>query len=92
MPYVMFAINYIKVVIKRFLDSKFTMVYEVPKTKKRTIQSFVALYAGPDNSMHFRYSAVLMQVFVTFTHGLAVPMLFPITILGVVNTYIMEKL
>jgi hypothetical protein len=42
--------------------------------------------------MHFRYSSVLMQVFVAFTHGLAIPMLFPITILGILNSYIAEKL
>lgn len=32
------------------------------------------------------------QVFVAFTHGLALPLLFPICLMGLINMYIIEKL
>lgn len=75
----------------RAIDSGVTMFDEIPKTKKVTIQEYVNLYAGPEVEIHFRYSAILNIVYVTFTHGLALPILFPIAVFGLVNMYISEK-
>jgi len=41
--------------------------------------------------MHYRYSAILNVVFSTFTHGLALPILFPIAAFAMFNFYICEK-
>lgn len=43
-------------------------------------------------TLHIRYANVLNQVFVAFTYGLALPMLFPICLIGLVNMYITERL
>lgn len=92
MPYIQILMIQAKKLIQRFLDSKLTMFNEVPKTKKVTIQQFINVYAGPEVVVHFRYSSILNMVFVTFTHGLAIPLLFPITLVGVTNIYICERI
>ena len=78
--------------VMRFLDSTKSLFKEIPEsTKKVTIQEYVNLYAGPEVEIHFRYSAILNIVFVTFTHGIALPVLFPIAVVGLLNMYISEK-
>lgn len=61
------------------------------KTKATTTQQFVNLYAGPEYLMHFKYSSILTQVWVSFMYGLFIPILFPIACLGIFNMYIVEK-
>ena len=62
------------------------------KTKKISIQQYINLYAGPEYLIHNNYSSILNIVFVTFMYGLAIPLLFPITLLSLVIVYIIEKL
>lgn len=50
------------------------------------------MYAGPDVYLHYRYSAILNQIWVAMTHGLALPMLFPICLFGIFNIYFVEKM
>ena len=78
--------------VKRFIDSGFSCRKEIPKTKKVTLQQFIELYSGPEVVLHFKYAQVLNLVYVCFTHGLALPLLFPITYLGILNVYICEKI
>lgn len=92
MPFVNVMILFTLKGLVRFLDSNISMFREYPKTKKKTIQAFVNLYAGPEISIHFRYSAILNQIWVAMTHGLAIPVLFPICLLGIFNMYMVEKL
>lgn len=41
--------------------------------------------------MHFRYSNLMNIIFVTFMYGLAMPILFPIALLGIFNMYVTER-
>lgn len=61
-------------------------------TKTLTLQSYVNLYSGPEVTIHFRYANIINQVYVAFTHGLALPMLFPIAMFGLFNIYVIERL
>lgn len=61
-------------------------------TKKKTKQGFTELYAGPFPKMQLRQAGVMRDVWTAFTHGLAVPTLFPIAMLSILNNYIVEKL
>ena len=90
LPYISFLTSYIGVLIPRVVDSG-SFCNQV-NTKLLTVQQYVNLYAGPEVDLHYRYSAVLNQVFVCFTHGLALPLLFPITLFGMLNLYIVERL
>jgi hypothetical protein len=60
-------------------------------TKARTPMQFINLYAGPEYLMHFKYSSIMTQVFVSFMYGLFIPILFPITAFGIINMYLCEK-
>lgn len=62
------------------------------KTKTVTLQQYVNLYSGPVYMMHFKYSSILTQVFVSFMYGMCIPMLFPIALFGIFNMYIVERL
>jgi len=41
--------------------------------------------------INFRYSTLLNMIYVTFTHGLALPILFPICFVGIAITYVIES-
>jgi len=41
--------------------------------------------------MHFKYSAILTTICVTFMYGIALPELFPIAAFTFFNYYIVEK-
>lgn len=41
--------------------------------------------------MHFKYSAILTCIFVTFMYGIALPELFPMTAFTFFNYYVVEK-
>lgn len=75
--------------LKRLLDRKFTS--DVFKTSKKSISAYVDLYAGPNYSLHFKYSSVLNIVFVTMMFGVAMPILYPIACLSLWTLYMVEK-
>lgn len=62
------------------------------KTKKVTNQQYINLYAGPEYMMHFRYSTIMLFVFVAFTYGLFMPIMFPISLIGIFNMYVVERM
>ena len=50
------------------------------------------LYGGPVYLMHFKYSSILNQVWVSFFYGMFLPILFPIALIGIINMYIVERI
>ena len=94
MPLINFILDYIVIYIKRKLDSGFCSCFNKEKkaTKKTTIQQYLHLYSGPDIAINYRYSIILNMVFVTFTHGVALPILFPLCFIGMSIIYILESL
>jgi len=65
--------------------------FEKHKTKATTPFKFISLYAGPAYLMHFKYSSILTQVYISFMYGLFIPILFPIAAFGIFNMYMVEK-
>jgi len=92
MPYVSFITAYIPRLLRRFFDGRMTIFTAEPTTKKVTILQFVRLYSGPEVILHFRYSMLIMSVYITFTYGLILPILWPITLIHVFNLYVVERL
>lgn len=41
--------------------------------------------------MHYKYSALLTIIFVTFTYGYGIPVLFPIAAIAILILYLVEK-
>jgi hypothetical protein len=56
------------------------------------VTEYVNLYSGPEMLMHFKYSNVLNIALVCLTHGIAMPLLFPIGLLGIANNYFTERI
>jgi len=52
----------------------------------------VKLYAGPDVVLHFKYSIFINSIYVCFTYGIAMPVLFPITLFAIFNMYVCERI
>lgn len=95
MPYIEITVRLSIVSLLRGLDSGFRCCPRgpgQPKTKKVTNQQYINLYSGPEYLMHFRYSAIMLQIYVAFTYGLFMPVMFPIALLGVFNMYVVERL
>jgi hypothetical protein len=62
------------------------------RTKCTTIEQYVEMYSGPGHLLHFKFASILQQIFTAFMYGLFIPILFPITLLGLVSTYMSETL
>lgn len=67
-------------------------LYDVKSTKAITIQEFLTIHSGVDAQLHCLFAAVTTQVYVTFMYGLALPILFPILAVAMINTYLVERL
>jgi len=61
-------------------------------TKCVTYKQYEDLYAGPEYSMHFKYSAIIMQVYMSFMYGMMIPILFPLALFGFFNMYVNERI
>ena len=79
--------------IFRILDRGSTgSVDPAKKSKKTTKQTFIDLYSGPVYMIHFKYSSVIMQVYIAFMYGLMIPILFFIVFIGILNMFIVERI
>ena len=65
---------------------------ETVTTKCKNQQQYLNLYAGAEYKLCFQYSSVLTQVCVSFLYGMCVPLLFPITLFGIFNMYMNDRL
>lgn len=93
MPYIEVMIAIIMKQVFRILDRGSPGKVDSTKpTKKTTKQAFIDLYSGPVYMIHFKYSTVIMQVYIAFAYGLFVPFLFITTTIGVLNMYIVERI
>lgn len=61
-------------------------------TECTSIKAYIAKYGGTTYMMHFKYSSILVQIYVAFMYGMFIPMLFPVVTLGIANMYICEKI
>jgi hypothetical protein len=69
-----------------------TNCYTSIKTRAKTIQQYIESHAGPEVELHLQYSLIFVSIFVCFTYGLVLPILFPITFFLMINQYISERI
>lgn len=95
MPYIEIMIAVGIKSLKKLLDSGLFCLQKEDsqmKTKKKSPSQYIILYAGPEYLMHFKYSTLMVQVYVSFMYGLFIPFLFITTCIGIINMYIVERL
>ena len=91
-PLIEFLLFLIIRVIKRCIDQKSICPTDKYKTRAKTISDFEAIYSGPDFFVHYRLSFIVNIVFVTFLFGPGQPILFFVAFVGLVVTYISERI
>lgn len=74
----------------RLWDSGLTL--RATSTKSKSIDNYVDLYSGPAYFIHYKYSYLLNIIFVTFTFGAGIPILFPIALGSFLVLYTVERL
>ena len=85
-------LNMFLIWLRKFRDSGCSKDSARPNTKSTTVQKFIKVFAGPEVTLDFRYSNIIYQVYIAFTYGLALPVLFPIVMLSMTSLMICEKL
>jgi len=60
-------------------------------TRSRTVIDYVEIYAGPEYSIHYKYSTIINTLWITFMFGAGMPLLFPIALCQFVVIYIWER-
>lgn len=78
--------------LKRMIDQRSLCPCDITKTRAKTIVQFETLYSGPAFFVHYRIAFVVNIVFIAFLYGPAMPILFPIALLGLSLNYISERL
>jgi hypothetical protein len=53
---------------------------------------FVNAYTGPEYEIYLKYAYILKYVSVSLVYGYALPILFPITLVALINQYITDRL
>ena len=75
--------------LPRFLDHGFSS--DPYNTRVTNLQAYVDNYSGPLYLMHYKYAHILNIVFVAFTFGYGIPILFPIAAVALFFLYVVEK-
>jgi hypothetical protein len=75
---------------KRFLDRGCSG--NVFNSKKKSVPAYIDTYSGPKYAIHFRYSALLTFISLALVYGAAMPLVFPISVLGYLVYWFNERL
>jgi len=89
-PLIEFGMFYSIINFGRCFDRSFTS--DTFNTKSPSVQAYIDTYAGPAYLIHYRYAAILLQIFVAFCYGCAMPPLYGIAAVAFVILYINERL
>ena len=60
-------------------------------TKTKSIQAYLNVYSGPVYYMHYKWSTIMTNTFITFMYGFGMPILFPLAMGSFIILYIVEK-
>ena len=89
-PLIEFLFAYSLISLKRIWNRGFstnTFITSCP-----TVQAYIDLYAGPAYLIHWRYSAILLNISVAFCYGTCMPFLYIIAVLAFAILYINERI
>ena len=90
-PQIDFMIAYFTQFLRRKYDQGWFTCKRV-KTKTKSIYDYVNLYSGTEYNIALRYSFVLKYVFTSFMYGPIFPIVWPITLVALVNISVWDKI
>ena len=91
-PWVEFVFQWLISAVKRLWDSGTISYHKVTSTKCTTLKHFINLYGGPTYQIHFRFASIMTLVSISFMYGMAIPMMIPVTFLGLISIYVNERI
>lgn len=62
------------------------------RTRQTTLQGYISVHQGMEFKMHNQYACIINLVFVAFMHGMTMPILFPLALLGIGVQYCLDKI
>jgi hypothetical protein len=68
----------------RWLDKNLRRLIDGTITAMPTVDAYIELHAGPAFLMHYRMVSMLLQITIALLYGLALPILFPIVLFGLI--------
>ncbi|CDW91332.1 UNKNOWN [Stylonychia lemnae] len=81
--------------IKQYKDSK-TITKIKPlqeiQSQSKTKSQFIECYSGPEMLIHYRYSGIIVNVFVSMLYGVGVPMIIPVVLMNFIIQYCLDRL
>jgi hypothetical protein len=89
-PLIEFAMFYSILNFQRCWDRGFTS--DTFNSKSPSVQAYIDTYSGPAYLIHYRYAAILLQIFVAFCYGCAMPPLYAIACVAFIILYLNERL
>jgi hypothetical protein len=91
MPWFEFIGTALTIFIFRLLDSG--KIFGTRTTTKCVTQKqYIDLYSGPVYLMHYKYASIIMMINITFMFGMFIPILWFITLIGIINFHLAERL
>ena len=75
----------------RCADQKTLCPCNKRNTKATSIAKYEAIYSGPLFFAHYRLAFIVNMVYICFLYGPGMPLLFPITLAGLIFNYLSEK-
>lgn len=78
--------------VKRVLDQCKFCPTDMTRTKTPTMAMLYDKYMGPDFHISYKYSYILVYVFVAFTWGTVVPLMFLLSTVGLTIMFIVERM
>jgi hypothetical protein len=90
MPIINSVKGFVVPIIKQKIDSGFTD--DPYKTRCTSLAKYKANYGGAEYLIHFKYSDVLVIVYVACLYGIGIPLLFPIASLALGVTWVNERI
>lgn len=91
-PQIDFLLLYLVKTVQRKNDRGWLNCCKLSKTKQTSLMKYVQLYSGPEYQIFYKYTYLLKLVFFCFMYGMAMPIVFPIALLGMLNFFAFEKI
>lgn len=89
-PLIEFGMFYSIVNLTRWMDRSWGS--DSFDTQVPTVQAYIDIYAGPEYLIHYRYAAILLNIFVAFFYGSGMPYLYLCALVAFLVLYINERL
>lgn len=76
----------------RWMDKNLHRLRDGTLTAMPSIDAYIELHAGPAFLMHYRMVSMLLQITIALLYGVALPILYPIALIGLVIQSVIDRL